>query len=254
MAITELDDDAQERLPEPSDMTLASPALDNTTLAPEIADADTKLRASDLAWSADTEQVQPAARRPWHSAAAYAAAIVAGATLLVAVLGLVGRVIYDDHARQQPAVVAPPPTTVTVAAPPSFQPWWPSAPDAGRGGIVITSTPTPIPTVTVTAEPPPMTVMPAPTATQPAPFNDGDGTLDTHDEAFLAALRRDNIMIYSGTRMVQQAHVICGKLAAGATGEDVAAQLRNAYPGSYGITDSYAVVYDSTKYYCPQYN
>jgi Protein of unknown function (DUF732) len=235
-------------------VTLAGPALDNTTLAPENADADTKLRASsDLAWSADTEEAQPAARRPWRSAAVYAAAIFAGATLLVAVLGLVGRVIYDDHARQRPTVVADPPTTVTVAAAPSFQPWWPSAPDASRGGIVITTTPTLIPTVTVTAEPPPVTVMPAPTATQPAPFNDGDGTLDAHDEAFLAALRRDNIMIYSGTRLVQQARVICSKRAAGVSGEDVAAQLRGAYPGSYTIYDSYAVVSDSTKYYCPQY-
>jgi hypothetical protein len=221
-------------------------ATDETTNIPAAAEA-----TPDLALSLDDGDVadQPGGRHSWGSVWTWGAvSVLAGALIAVAIaavfMGAGGQQRAGSEQRAAPAPVAPSPR-------PSLQSWWlpgaaPGAP-GGPGGppasgpgslIVIGAPPTtlPPPPTTVTVEAPPPPAVPV---------------LDAHDQAFLAALRRDQINIYDESKVMLSAHWICSQLAAGISHDDVAAEIRGT--GAYTPLGAFALIYDSAGFYCPQY-
>jgi hypothetical protein len=212
-------------------------ATDETTNIPAAGEA-----TPDLAWSLDDGGAadQPGGDHSWGSVWTWGAVLVlAGALIAIGIAAVFMRAGGQQRAgseqRAAPAPVAP--------SPPSFQPWWlpgaaPGAP-GGPGGppasgpgslIVIGAPPTTLP-------PPPTTVTVE--------------VLDAHDQAFLAALRRDQINIYDESKVVLSAHWICSQLAAGISHDGVAAEIRGT--GAYTPLGAFALIYDSAGFYCPQY-
>jgi hypothetical protein len=102
--------------------------------------------------------------------------------------------------------------------------------------VTVTPKPAPPTTVSVEAPPPPPSAVPG---------------LDANDQAFLAALRRDQINIYDESKTVLSAHWICSQLAVGLSHDDVAAEIRRT--GAFTPLGVFALIYDSAGFYCPQY-
>jgi len=87
---------------------------------------------------------------------------------------------------------------------------------------------------------------------QAAPEPAADPSASDNDEAFVAALRRAQIIFPSDSRAVRAAHYVCEQLGVGRTKASVIDEVGRSNPGLSGLgaTDFVA---DSVVYYCPQY-
>jgi hypothetical protein len=167
---------------------------------------------------------------------------------VVLVLGVVLWFVLSDHHEPAAAVAAPAPSPPDVALP--------SGPDDKIVPSAVAPAPPPIaapppePTQTVTvtptlAAPPPVQTVapPRPSATAPR-----SGT----DEAFIAALREDGIIITNPAEIIAGGHRACEYIAAGHTAHDTM-RLAIAENPTLTLENASTLIGAAIGAYCPQY-
>jgi hypothetical protein len=218
-----------------------------------VADAGPS-RAGGLAWSSEDtaeDSDAPAEQRSWGAAWAHAIVFILCAAMVATVIVAVGWALVEDHGTQ---VSTPPPTSVVAkpapvsSAAPSPAAPAPSGPDdtimpstaAPTSTVTVTQTPDPQAAATVTAETPP----PPPVA--PAPRYSGT------DEAFMAALREDGIIVSNPTEVIANAHAVCQYIAAGHTAHEA---MRSVMADNRTLTleNAATLIGAAIGAYCPQY-
>jgi serine/threonine protein kinase, bacterial len=217
--------------------------------------ADDKATAlAGLAWSDDTEDYDEAFDELRDRTTLWLRLFVATVTAVVLVLGVTLWFVLSDHHEPAAAVAVPAPSAPDVAP-------IPSGPDDKIVPSAVAPAPAPPPiaapppeptsTVTVTetptlAAPPPVQTVAPPRPSAAAPPRSGA------DEAFIAALREDGIIVTDPAEIIAGGHRACEYIAAGHTAHDT---MRLAIAENSTLTPENASILIGAAIgaYCPQY-
>jgi|GEM_PF-1968472 serine/threonine protein kinase, bacterial len=235
--------------------TQIQPAAPNDDEPTAIVADDKATVLAGLAWSDDTEDYDEAFDELRDRTTLWLRLFVATATAVVLVLGVVLWFVLSDHHEPAAAVAAPAPSTPDVAP-------IPSGPDDKIVPSAVAPAPPPIaapppePTQTVTVTPTPALAAPPPvqtvqTVAPPRPTVAAPPRSGA-DEAFIAALREDGIIVTNPAEIIGGAHRACEYIAAGHTAHDT---MRLAIAENPTLTPENASILIGAAIgaYCPQY-
>lgn len=234
--------------------TQTQPAAPNDDEPTAVVADDKATALAGLAWSDDAEDYDEAFDGLRDRTTLWLRLFVATATAVVLVLGVVLWFVLSDHHEPAAAVTAPDhPSAPNVALPsgPDDKIVPSAAAPAPAPPHIAAPTPEPTSTVTVTetptlAAPPPVQTVAPPRPSAAAPPRSGT------DQAFIAALREDGIIVTNPAEIIAGGHRACEYIAAGHTAHDT---MRLAIAENPTLTPENASILIGAAIgaYCPQY-
>jgi serine/threonine protein kinase, bacterial len=209
------------------------------------------IQAAELAWSSDPETEDydtPTVRHTWGATWSTAGVLLMCGAVLAGVIGISGWAWVQMNRAPSPTPQStsvpdePPPPAAPAPAPASTaEPSpTPSAPPSALPPTTVTVQAAPPPTVTVEAAPPPAA------AATPAPRR------SDRDEAFMATLRSDGIIITNPAEVIAGGHRACEYIVDGHTAHD-AMRLAMTENPTLTLENASTLIGAAIGAYCPQY-
>jgi hypothetical protein len=182
----------------------------------------------------------PAETQSWRATWAHATVFLVCAAMAAGVIGICGWVWLqtnrDSRLPSSPQSAAPEPAPAAACtADPTCMPG--GAPRLPAPPPTVTMPPAPTTTVTVQVQPP------APAAATPA--------RSSADDAYLNALRADNIIITNPDKVIRAAHAVCTYISEGHTAHQAAAEAMAENP-TFTQENASTIIGASIQMYCPE--